>query len=66
MTAWQTPQILSDEALYVHTNPPISWFNFRGAEVAMTAGDAALEGYIPRLKKALSVYDPLGYGLSTD
>ncbi len=66
MTAWQTPQILSDEALYVHTNPPISWFNFRGAEVAMTAGDAALEGYIPRLKKALSVYDPLSYGLSTD
>ena len=30
MTAWQTPQILSDEALYVHTQPPISWFNFRG------------------------------------
>ncbi len=66
MTAWQTPQILSDEALYVHTNPPISWFNFRGAEVAMTAGDAALEGYIPRLKKALSVYEPPSYGLSTD
>ena len=65
MTAWQTPQILSDEALYVHTNPPISWFNFRGAEVAMTAGDAALEGYIPQLKKALSVYDPVSYGLST-
>ena len=61
MTAWQTPQILSDEALYVHTNPPISWFNFRGAEVAMTAGDAALEGYIPRLKKALSVYDSVSF-----
>ena len=65
MTAWQTPQILSDEALYVHTQPPISWFNFRGAEVAMTAGDAALERYIPRLKKVLSAYD-LSYGLSTD
>lgn len=61
MTAWQTPQILSDEALFVHTNPPISWFNFRGAEVAMTAGDAALEGYIPRLKKALSVYDSVSF-----
>ncbi len=61
MTAWQTPQVLSEEALYVHTNPPISWFNFRGAEVAMTAGDAALEGYIPRLKKALSAYDSVSY-----
>ena len=66
MTAWQTPQILSDEALYVHTQPPISWFNFRGAEVAMTAGDEALERYIPRLKKVLSAYDLAGYGLSTD
>ena len=66
MTAWQTPQILSDEALYVHTQPPISWFNFRGAEVAMTAGDAALERYIPRLKQVLSAYDLSSYGLSTD
>ena len=31
----------------------------------MTAGDAALERYIPRLKKVLSAYD-LSYGLSTD
>ena len=66
MTAWQTPQILSDEALYVHTQPPISWFNFRGAEVAMTAGDAALERYIPRLKQVLNAYDLSSYGLSTD
>ena len=66
MTAWQTPQILSDEALYVHTQPPISWFNFRGAEVAMTAGDEALERYIPRLKQVLSAYDLSSYGLSTD
>lgn len=57
MTAWQAPQGLADDALYVHTKPPISWFNFRGAEVAMTAGDAALEGYIPTLRKALRMYD---------
>ena len=59
MTAWQTPQVLADGALYVHTKPPISWFNFRGAEVAMTAGDAALEGYLPTLHKALRAFDPV-------
>lgn len=59
MTAWQTPQELADGALYVHTKPPISWFNFRGAEVAMTAGDAALEGYLPTLKKALRAFEPV-------
>ncbi|CAA9587891.1 MAG: Patatin [uncultured Truepera sp.] len=57
MTAWQTPAVLADDALFVHTRPPISWFNFRGAEVAMTAGDAALEGYIPTLRQALRTYD---------
>lgn len=59
MTAWQTPQSLADDAHYVHTKPPISWFNFRGAEVAMTAGDAALELYIPTLRRALQSVAPL-------
>lgn len=57
MTAWQTPQALADGALYVHTKPPISWFNFRGATVAMTAGDAAVEGYIPVLRRAMGFCD---------
>jgi NTE family protein len=57
MTAWQAPQGLDEGALYVHTRPPISWLNFRGAEVAMTAGDAALETYMPKLREALGVYD---------
>ena len=57
MTAWQTPQGPADGALYVHTKPPISWFNFRGAAVAMTAGDAALEGYIPTLRQAMGFCD---------
>lgn len=55
MTAWQTPPSLAADAHYVHTKPPISWFNFRGAEVAMTAGDAALERYIPTLRRALQL-----------
>jgi predicted acylesterase/phospholipase RssA len=58
MTAWQTPQGLAEGALYVHTRPPISWLNFRGAEVAMTAGDAALETYMPRLREALGACEP--------
>ncbi len=57
MTAWQTPSGLADGALYVHTKPPISWFNFRGAAVAMTAGDAAVEGYIPVLRRAMGFCD---------
>ncbi len=57
MTAWQTPPGLADGALYVHTKPPISWFNFRGAAVAMTAGDAAVEGYIPVLRRAMGFCD---------
>ena len=64
MTAWQTPQTLADDALFVHTKPPISWFNFRGAEVAMTAGDAALESYIPTLQRALRGYESATVGTS--
>lgn len=63
MTAWQTPQTLAEDAHYVHTKPPISWFNFRGAEVAMTAGDAALERYIPTLRQALQSAAPLTVAL---
>ncbi len=59
MTAWQTPQNPGGDAHYVHTKPPISWFNFLGADVAMTAGDAALESYIPTLRQALQSVAPV-------
>lgn len=54
MSAWQTTQVLEDGAHYVHTKPPISWFNFLAAEVAMTAGEEALEEYMPQIKASLN------------
>lgn len=53
MTAWQTPHVLSEDALYVHAKPPINWLNFHQAELAISAGEAALEGFIPRIRQAM-------------
>ncbi len=37
----------------VHTRPPISWLDFRGAGAAIRAGDAALSLLMPALKSAM-------------
>jgi NTE family protein len=44
-----------DEAsLHVHTRPPIHWLNFHRAEVAIRAGDDALNQFMPRIQQALA------------
>ncbi|MFO7546020.1 MAG: patatin-like phospholipase family protein [Trueperaceae bacterium] len=40
--------------LEVHTRPPIHWLNFHRAGEAIRAGDAALDGLIPRLRSSLA------------
>jgi NTE family protein len=42
-----------DDTLQVHTRPPIHWLNFHRAEVAILAGDEALNRFIPRIRQAL-------------
>lgn len=41
------------DALQVHTNPPISWLHFHRAEHAISAGEKALEAFMPTILKAL-------------
>lgn len=68
MTAWQTPYGLDDDALYVHARPPISWLNFRRADLAIIAGEAALEGFIPKIRQAVEGCTPeqLEFGVPQD
>lgn len=42
-----------DTCLHVHTRPPIHWLNFHRAGVAITAGNAALDAFMPRIRQAL-------------
>ncbi len=44
-----------DDALQVHTRPPIHWLNFHRAEIAIRAGDEALNRYIPKIRQALQL-----------
>ncbi len=39
-------------ALQVHTRPPIHWLNFHRAALAIEAGAAALDGFMPRIRQA--------------
>lgn len=58
MTAWQTPYGLAEDALYIHAKPPISWLDFRRAELAITAGEVALDDFIPKIRLAMEGYTP--------
>lgn len=40
--------------LHVHTRPPIHWLNFHRAEIAIRAGDEALDRFIPRIRQAVA------------
>lgn len=40
--------------LEVHTRPPIHWLNFHRAGEAIRAGDAALNGLIPRIRNVMA------------
>lgn len=55
--SWLTPQQLED-ALHVHTRPPISWLNFHKAEAAIRAGEEAMSSFMPRLHSALEALEP--------
>lgn len=46
-------QTVSPGALQVHAQPPISWLHFHQAEVAIRAGEQALEAFIPSVLHAL-------------
>jgi len=41
-------------SLHVHTRPPIHWLNFHRAEIAIRAGDDALDQFMPRIQQALA------------
>ena len=42
------------DSLEVHTRPPIHWLNFHRAGEAISAGDAALNAIMPRVKNAVA------------
>lgn len=42
------------QRLEVHTRPPIHWLNFHRAAEAISAGDAALSGIVPRVRLAMA------------
>ncbi len=56
MTAWQTDMTLDEDALHVHTKPPINWFNFHRAAEAIEAGEAALEQFVPKIRSAVEAF----------
>ena len=56
MSAWQTDMTLYEDALHVHTKPPINWFNFHRAAEAIEAGEAALEAFIPQIRRAVETH----------
>ena len=56
MTAWQTDARLDEDALHVHTKPPINWFNFHRAAEAIEAGEVALEAFIPVIEGAIEAF----------
>ncbi len=53
VSSWQAPMRQDGDALHVHTRPPINWLNFHKAELAITAGDEALEHFIPTIRKVI-------------
>ena len=52
------PQTVNPDSLQVHTNPPISWLQFHRAEHAISAGERALEAFIPRIRQTLNGLQP--------
>ena len=47
-----------DTSLQVHTNPPISWLHFHRAAHAITAGEKALESFMPKIRLAWQGLQP--------
>lgn len=45
---------VEDGSLHVHIRPPIHWLRFDRAEIAIRAGERALEGAVPALRNALA------------
>ncbi len=51
--AWQAREYAPASALQVQTRPPIRWFNFHQADLAIHAGEEALERFIPTIEAAV-------------
>jgi predicted acylesterase/phospholipase RssA len=43
-----------ETSLHVQTRPPIHWLNFHRAEIAIRAGDEALNRFMPRIRQAMA------------
>lgn len=52
-------EVDEEASLHVHTRPPIHWLNFHRAEVAIAAGDEALNRFIPRIRQAMATAVPV-------
>ncbi|MEJ2288656.1 MAG: patatin-like phospholipase family protein [Deinococcales bacterium] len=55
---WLT-EVADGAALHVHTRPPIHWLNFHRAEIAIRAGDDALDRFMPRIRQAMASAAPV-------
>ena len=55
MSSWQQGDT-DEDALHVHTRPPISWLHFHRAEYAIAAGEKALEGFMPTILQAVAKF----------
>lgn len=52
-TSWEARVDDHGDRLHVQTKPPISWLNFHKAALAITAGEEALNAFIPTIKQAV-------------
>ena len=53
-SSWGERRPLDERALHVQTKPPIGWLNFHKAALAIEAGEAALEAFVPTIRHALT------------
>jgi hypothetical protein len=51
---WREDPVPPEDALHIHTKPPIHWFNFHSAEKAIQAGEKAMDAFVPKLLRVLS------------
>ncbi len=58
-SSWGERRPLDERALHVQTKPPISWLNFHKASLAIEAGEAALEAFVPTIRHALTSHHAL-------